>query len=628
MFFSKFKTFRPPLGAVLAGLGFFLLSASAQAGIKTVWAVNDSEKVERDDLNNPQKGSNSVWDGQSIRLFAARNEVVAFQVIVEADANGISALSAALPELTDDSSHSLIRYSPPNLDPSLTIDRPIQLFAENYLLVTAPTTADWIVPASGPARPTDMTGWKPVQLVPENATVGKGGFPVQVAASQNQAFWFEIYTGWGHPAGHYQGIVEIRDGQSSVFLPVDLELLDFTLPNRNSLQAMIYFESEQVVLYQGSNLDDSYHRFAHRQRIELVNAVDIATAIEHHGRFDGSDFWASRGYEGPGEGVGNILMPASFYWPGTGYDVRSTAWQQSDQWMNFLNSHFPGAITFLYMPDEPGPADYPQIHTIAGNLHSNPGPGRTLPVFVTHSYTPDLDNDIDIWCAFPGDYNLALAARERQLGRQYWIYNGMRPYSGAILIDSPAADSRVNPWICFKHDIPVYFYWHSVHWEHNSQKPSNRIQNIWANPVTFDNRGQAGKPADYGAFANGDGVLIYPGQERLHPEEDRGIPGPCASFQLANLRRGLQDHLYLTLARGLGLESEVAQALGLVVPQVLSQSTGTIGFAQTGNTFEQARSLLGKAIERETVARRNAAQGDRRNYLPSQLSRSIVSRQR
>ena len=628
MIYSRIKSFPLWVCAILAGFGVFFLVVPAQSEIKTVWAVNDGEKVERDDLNNPYKTSNSVWDGKTIHLFAARNEVVAFQVIVEADANGIGSLSAALSDMTDASSQSSIRYSPPDLDSSLTVNRPIQLFSENYLLVSAPTTADWIVPASGPARPADMTGWKPVQLVPENARVGMGGFPLQVAAATNQAFWIEIYTGWEHPAGHYHGAVEIRDGQSRLSVPVDLELFDFTLPDRNSLQAMIYFESDQVVLYHGSNLDDSYHRFAHRQRIELVSSVDIATAVEKHGRFDGSDFRAGRGYEGPGEGIGNILMPASFYGPGTGYDIQSTAWQQSDQWMTFLNSHFPGAITFLYMPDEPGPSEYPLIHTIAGNLHSNPGPGRNLPVFVTHSYTTDLDNDIDIWCAFPGDFNMAIAARERQRGRQYWIYNGMRPYCGVLLIDSPAADSRVNPWICFKHAIPVYFYWHSVHWQHNFQKPSDRLQNVWANPITFDNRGQVGKPAGYGAFANGDGVLIYPGQERIHPAEDRGILGPCSSIQLANLRRGLQDHLYLTMARELGLENEVAQALEQVVPQVLSQSSGKIGFAQTGDTFEQARYRLGVAIARETVARRNATQRSRWNYPSSIFPGSILSRRR
>ena len=154
------------------------------AGVSAIWAVNDGEKVERDDLHNPNKLSNSTWDGKTIKLFAARNEIVAFQLIVEADGQGISALSASLPELIHESRNSMIRYIPPDLDPSNTVGRSIQIFTENYMNVTAPTQADWIVQVGTPSAPKDMTGWKPVQLVPENARVGRGGFPLPGGTSE------------------------------------------------------------------------------------------------------------------------------------------------------------------------------------------------------------------------------------------------------------------------------------------------------------------------------------------------------------------------------------------------------------------------------------------------------------
>src|SRR5918995_5605854 len=69
----------------------------------TVWAVHDGEKVKRDDRQNANKARNAIWDGARIKLVAARNEIVAFQVIVEAGAAGIERLSAALPSLTRDS---------------------------------------------------------------------------------------------------------------------------------------------------------------------------------------------------------------------------------------------------------------------------------------------------------------------------------------------------------------------------------------------------------------------------------------------------------------------------------------------------------------------------------------------
>jgi hypothetical protein len=571
------------------------VSNAAPGGSPIVWAVNDGEKVEKDDLAHPRKARNAAWDGQKIRLFGARNEIVAFQVIVEGGSAGIAQLSVSLRELKQRGGSGRIAYRAPSSDPTAYVGRPIQLFSVHYMQVTTPTRASWIYRQNTPSAPADPLGWKPVQLVPENAKRGKGGFPLRVAPATNQAVWIEVYTARDLPAGVYEGSVVVRADATTTILPVELELFDFTLPDENSMHAMVYYESSQPREYQGRDLDAVYHRFAHRQRIELVHRYSVETAQAAMARFRGGDFTRGRGYEGPGEGVGNTIVPASFYGPGTGYDDRETAWKQSDAWMTFLKQKLPGAITFLYMPDEPRPAQFPVIRQIAENVHSNPGPGKALPIFVTRGYTPDLEGAIDVWCSTPRAYNVERAITERQRGRDYWWYNGGRPAAGAIVIDAPGTDARANIWACFKHQVKVYFYWHGVHWRHNHQKPGEKIQNVWASPITFDSRsGDAANPR--GSFANGDGVLMYPGEEKLHPEEDRGIAGPCSTIQLANFRRGLQDHEYLTLARKLGLTAEVERAVQRIVPRVLSAATDTVSFPENGDAYEAVRYELAKAI--------------------------------
>ena len=149
-------------------------------------------------------------------------------------------------------------------------------------------------------------------------------------------------------------------------------------------------------------------------------------------------------------------------------------------------------------------------------------------------------------------------------------------------------------WAAFKHEVPGYFYWHADHWRHNSQKQGERNQNVWAESITFDNRGQPNK-TDFG-YINGDGVLVYPGEEKLHPDEDRGVPGPVATIQLANLRRGLQDHQYLTIARRLGLTVAVDTALGAIVPRVFSEAGPSVSFPETGDPYETMRLSLARAI--------------------------------
>ncbi len=577
--------------ALLAAL---LPACDVEAGVRRIWAVSDGDKIERDARDHALAEGNSAWDGRTIRLFGARNEVLAFQVIVEADAAGIRSLSLRLPALT--SARDRMEYRPPGADPTEYVGRPIQVFAVRYMEVTAPSHASWVYVRGSPAAPSDPTGWKPVQLVPEHTRSDRGGFPLAVQPNQNQAIWVEVFIGRSRAPGVYRGTIEVRADAVRRTVPVELQLFDFTLPDKNSMHAMLFYSSDQPERYHGRNMDPAYHRLAHRHRVEFVHAYDERSLQAAWGRFSGADFTRERKYEGPGESVGNVIAPRSFYGPGRDFDNRATAWAQSDSWMTFLREQLPRAITFLYMPDEPRPPEYPRILALAENIHSNPGPGRALPILVTSTYAEALDPAIDIWASGPKGFRLDLVASERARGRDWWFYNGGRPAGGAITIDAPATDARATIWAAFKHDVRVYFYWHSVHWRHNSQKPTDRDQNVWANSITFDNRKQERRSPDDQGYIHGDGVLAYPGEERLHPEEDRGIPGPVATVQLANFRRGLQDHQYLTLARRLGLDALVSEALAAIVPRVFSDAGARVSFPETGDPYEAVRLKLARAI--------------------------------
>src|ERR1041384_5563943 len=104
------------LNFVLSALLLVLLSASVALGaVRTIGSVNDGEKVERDDLNNPNKRANSAWDGRKVKIFGARNEIIAFQLIVEADQVGINRLTVGLPQLK--SGKGRITYAAPVSDP-------------------------------------------------------------------------------------------------------------------------------------------------------------------------------------------------------------------------------------------------------------------------------------------------------------------------------------------------------------------------------------------------------------------------------------------------------------------------------------------------------------------------------
>ena len=55
-------------------------------------------------------------------------------------------------------------------------------------------------------------------------------------------------------------------------------------------------------------------------------------------RFSGADFTRDREYEGPGTGVGNVVVPANLLRAGTDFDDRASAWAKSDSWMTLLRA--------------------------------------------------------------------------------------------------------------------------------------------------------------------------------------------------------------------------------------------------------------------------------------------------
>jgi hypothetical protein len=82
-----------------SGGDLFGVGSGALPGVASIWAIHDGEKIDRHDLSSPFKAANASWDGTTIKLFGARNEVLAFQLVVEADANGAAGLDVGLPEL-------------------------------------------------------------------------------------------------------------------------------------------------------------------------------------------------------------------------------------------------------------------------------------------------------------------------------------------------------------------------------------------------------------------------------------------------------------------------------------------------------------------------------------------------
>ena len=88
------------------GILFSFMSCNAPSGVSRIWAIDDSEKIRQDDINNPlaTDKNNAVWINNKINVFGGRNEIVAFQLIIQAGAPGANLVNLTISDLKNGNS--------------------------------------------------------------------------------------------------------------------------------------------------------------------------------------------------------------------------------------------------------------------------------------------------------------------------------------------------------------------------------------------------------------------------------------------------------------------------------------------------------------------------------------------
>ncbi len=603
-----------------------------QSHLSAVWAVDDGEKVRQDDLQHWAKSSanNEVWNGSSISLFGAINEVVAFQVILEAAGSPASNVTVALDSLVNGS--AVITNSGVVGDPSDFVGKHVELFVEHYTNVTqrSPFTAGYGLPNSRPLPDADFLGMMPDALVPFDAPVkspahGQGGAPFGIGAGKNQGVWVDIYIPKDAVAGVYAGTVRVVEGGVTTYrLPLTLRVYNFTLPDETHQRSFFSWDSDLLTNRYGIACNtpgywDMYRKFmnmAHRHRMTLVDGREnLATFESHLGEYyTGAAYTAQHGYEGPGMGVGDRTYSIGTYdQPNNGFisgfsPNTKEVWQASaDAWEQWFLDNAPQTLRFKYFDDEGDVTNPTVVQSIQDKctwIKSSPGPGKNLHRFFTKEFVYKGFYDyIDIWSlsAQPGLLLNDMRTR-RPSGDLFSSYNGTRPMWGNMeLIDVYATDNRVNPWICWKYGVDLLFYWTTSFYAENLP-PSPNAKNVWN-----DNFLPSGSP--YGSIkAWGAGMLFYPGVDVLYPDDSRGVQGPIGCVRIKNFRRGQQDYEYLWLAKKMGID--VSGIVNQIVPHALDDwgdsYTSSAGFnqqptyAQKGYLFENARRAIAQMLDAES----------------------------
>ena len=590
------------------------LAPLAPGDIAQVWANEGGDKVTRDELRATGDQSavyNSVWDGTTISLFGARNEVVAFNLVLEAPTADAAGVNVSLTSLTGPGGAS-ITTTPASGDEVFNyVGRNLELFYVRYLEIRG-LSVDLAyndyderhipercrLPHDADGYPDPGMGWedRPChnKFYPDIAVPLELYSPFTITAGTNQSIWGDIYIPKTSPAGVYTGTIAVtKDSTLTWQIPIRLRVRDFTLPDLPNAKTMLFFNTENIndrylgevypepgtaVYTQSLELADQHLQLAHRHKISLIDGFDDTAQMDETwtSRLNGELFTSARGYDGVGVGMGNNVYSIGTYgsWSWQG-GTQADMWANADAWVNWFDTQAFTTPTdyFLYLIDESD--DYPQIEQWAQWMEDNPGPGQRLMSMATidlptaATNTPSLDvptsgsqfgitdvwqNAADVYAAKPDKW--------------FYMYNGTRPASGSFATEDDGVALRELAWGQYKKGIDRWFYWESTYYD-NFQGGAGQT-NVFQQAQTFgsydyddDSLGEAGWN-----YFNGDGVLFYPGTDTRYPADSYGVQGPFASLRLKHWRRGIQDVDYLTLAAAINL-TRTAQIVNEMVPRVL-----------------------------------------------------------
>ena len=91
---------------LLSILAFFYISLVSAQNISKVWVCDDGERILQDDISNTLASNPdaSIYQNGTIKLYGLRNEIVAFQLIIQADINGVSGVNVSVSDLKNGAS--------------------------------------------------------------------------------------------------------------------------------------------------------------------------------------------------------------------------------------------------------------------------------------------------------------------------------------------------------------------------------------------------------------------------------------------------------------------------------------------------------------------------------------------
>lgn len=467
------------------------------------------------------------------------------------------------------------------------VERPIELFFTRYLEIKGLSKISYEVsyderhvpkkfrrPWSGDG--VGKGGWKdrphanrlypdilvPLEVVPEFAI--KGG--------QVQSVIADVFISDSTEPGTYRGTFEVmQSGKTVASKDVQLEVLDFKLPDVSPAGAMLYIESGDISnRYLGdrfpsspgqqsklNEIVDNHFRLARRHGVELFDKnegvgsklEDSQPRAEWLPRLSGKLFSEESGYSGPGLNQGSSVFFVGTYgnWPGKQDSGQLKRYASS--WNEWFSKNAPKTEAYFYVADESSNWEEQEqwaktIKSVAPRLKTF----ATVPLPKAVQYLPSLDAAAS-WFNF-GSTNVweSAVSQWRAKKKDFLLYNGRRPLTGSFATEDDGVALRVLTWSQIKVGVKRWFFWNGTYYK-NFQGGTGETD-VFQSAHTFGGKDLQDPVLGENGWnhSNGDGVLFYPGTDRVFPRNSYSLDGPIASLRLKLWRLGIEDGKYIELA--------------------------------------------------------------------------------
>ncbi|MCG3126294.1 MAG: hypothetical protein CHACPFDD_01126 [Phycisphaerae bacterium] len=510
-----------------------------------VWAAEDCRTI---DPGTPPALENEIFSAArgQLRLSAAINETVAFQLVLSAGVAQPRPLSIHISDLAGKSAVLSARDA-------------ISIFRAHWVPLSH--YRSWFPRHSGlPAAPRLFAD----VLVPWEAPLGGG--PLRVDGTRNEIIWVDVRIPPDTAAGDYVGRVELlelnRDAPAFA-CELRLRVLPVAIPLERSAPLICRLAPADLFRAQlrwdrdeGSSVRLLPGAASHQPAVQLLNqTVALLQAHRANPVLDGSypkfrpvgdrrvevewgpydalvEAWLDGSAFEDRVGLARWLLPVSANHPDPlpegGFDSPRFARLLSD-YLTSCDAHFAergwrDRALLRPLPPEPlTPESMRRIRRAAGIVAQS----ETRPQLVLHAPSaslralgwfnaPEVELPDAAVLAPPAMWAAPAAlARQRDLGSAAYVVPDQPPYAPSLAIEAPATDARLLPWLLFRYDLAGAWIEHAADFGEDPFTPDlGRRDHDW---------------------------LVYPGAR--HGLPDCAIP----SVRLKRLRRGSLDAELLRL---------------------------------------------------------------------------------